>query len=76
MASDARAEDIREEDYEGIPIHQLPVEILLMIFDELGLEDLFQVEKVCRRWRNIAGEISFLWEKHMKGKFYDQGDAD
>ena len=49
MASNTLVEYIKEEDYEGLPIHQLPVEIVLMIFDELSLKDILQVEKVCKR---------------------------
>jgi hypothetical protein len=69
MASRISIEDSKDEDIEGIQvIHHLPslpIEIVVLIFDSLSLEDLFQSEKVCKTWRD-ASLASFSWQKHMK----------
>lgn len=75
MASNTSVEDIREEDYEAIRIHQIPVEILLMIFDGLSLEGILQVERVCKRWRNIISASLSLWENQMKAMKQNEGHA-
>ena len=45
---------------EKLPIHKLPPEMLLWIFQLLSYRDLKIVMLVCRRWREI-GETPRLW---------------
>ena len=41
---------------------KLPVEILVMIFQSLSLQDLSMAVLVCRRWREV-GETPALWSQ-------------
>ena len=54
-------------DYETKTIEDLPVEIILKIFDFVNIRDLFQCMAVNKKIREIANDQS-LWNKmHIDG---------
>ena len=60
-------------NYETKAIEDLPVEIILKIFDFVNIRDLFQCMAVNKKIREIANDQS-LWNKmHVDGDYYENG---
>ena len=44
-------------------INNLPLEIMMIVFEKLAHKDLFKVVRVCKHWKAI-GDFPCLWENH------------
>ena len=59
-------------DYESKTFEDLPVEIILKVFDSVNIRDLFQCTAVNKKIRKIANDQS-LWKKmHIDGDHFEQ----